>query len=148
MQGLKTFFGTLKRKPWAMVAFIIVILYVLLAVLVLLNVLPIDPYARDGQAFQAPGDDFIFGTDFLGRSIFAKVLHGTYVALSVGFVASGIAMPIGVTLGLMAGYFGSYVDDFVVWLYSTVSSIPRILLLLAISFVMGRGLSAIYVAVA
>ena len=143
-----SFLKSLKDKPWALCSFIIVMAYVFLALVVMLGLLPVDPFARGGDAFQPPGSDFFFGTDYLGRSIAAKVMHGTYVALSVGFVASSIALPIGVTLGLIAGYFGNRVDDFVVWLYSTINSIPSILLLLAISFVMGRGLSAIYIAVA
>ncbi|MCI5073321.1 ABC transporter permease [bacterium] len=147
-QHVQTFLSSLKRKPWALAAFITIIIYIMIAVLVLAGLMPADPFARDGQAFMPPGKDFIFGTDYLGRSIAAKVLHGTYIALSVGFIASSIAIPFGAALGLAAGYFGKRVDDVVVWLYSTVNSIPSILLLLAISFVMGRGLSSIYLAVA
>lgn len=148
LQHTQNFLGSLKRKPWALTAFVTILIYIIIAVLVLAGLMPADPFARDGQAFMPPGNGFIFGTDYLGRSIAAKVLHGTYIALSVGFIASSIAIPIGASLGLAAGYFGKRVDDFVVWLYSTVNSIPSILLLLAISFVMGRGLSSIYLAVA
>ena len=142
------FFKHLYKSPWALISFCIIVLYVVVATLVKTRTLPVDAFTRFGQAFVPPGQDFIFGSDYLGRSVFAKMLHGSYVALSVGFVASSIAIPIGTLLGLSAGYFGKWVDDFVVWLYSTVNSIPSILLLLAISFVMGRGLSSIYIAVA
>jgi peptide/nickel transport system permease protein len=55
-------------------------------------------------------------------------------------------MPVGVILGALAGYFGGWVDDLVVWFYTTLSSIPNIMLLVAITFVLGKGLTAIYVA--
>lgn len=86
------------------------------------------------------------GTDIFGRSVFNKVLQGTRVAMSVGLVSSLISIPIGVFFGAMAGYYGGRIDDLVVWFYTTVSSIPNIMLLIAIAFVMGKGLSAIYVA--
>jgi peptide/nickel transport system permease protein len=66
--------------------------------------------------------------------------------MSVGLVSSLISIPIGVFFGALAGYFGGWVDDFVVWFYTTLSSIPNIMLLIAIAFVLGKGLTAIYVA--
>jgi peptide/nickel transport system permease protein len=86
------------------------------------------------------------GTDIFGRSVFYKVIHGARVAMSVGFVSSLISIPIGVGLGAVAGYFGKWVDDAVVWFYSVLSSIPNILLLLAIAFVVGKGIMAVYIA--
>ncbi len=88
----------------------------------------------------------ILGTDFLGRSVFYKIIKGTEVAFSVGIIASLIAVTLGLSLGLLAGYFGGIVDWFVVWLYTTFSSIPYIMLVVSISFVMGKGLTAVYVA--
>ena len=87
-----------------------------------------------------------FGTDMFGRSVFYKVIHGTRIAMSVGLVSSLLSMPVGVVLGALAGYFGGWIDDLVVWFYTTLSSIPNIMLLIAITYVMGKGLTAIYVA--
>jgi peptide/nickel transport system permease protein len=86
------------------------------------------------------------GTDIFGRSVFFKVLQGTRIAMSVGLVSSLISIPIGVFFGAMAGYFGGWIDDLIVWFYTTLSSIPNIMLLIAIAFVLGKGISAIYVA--
>lgn len=102
-----------------------------------------------GTAYGAPSFDKLelwFGTDIFGRSVLYKVIHGTRVAMSVGLVSSLISVPIGVALGAAAGYFGGKVDDAVVWLYTTLSSIPHIMLLIAITYVLGKGLFAIYVA--
>ena len=102
-----------------------------------------------GKAYQAPSSEsmqLLFGTDIFGRSVFYKMLHGTRIAMSVGLVSCFISIPIGVLLGALGGYFGGWIDDFVVWFYTTLSSIPHIMLLIAIAFVMGKGLGAIYVA--
>ncbi len=102
-----------------------------------------------GAAYQPPSFssiELIFGTDLFGRSVFFKVLHGTRIAMSVGLMSSLLSIPVGVTLGALAGYFGGWVDDLIVWFYTTVSSIPNIMLLISVTFVLGKGLSAMYVA--
>lgn len=102
-----------------------------------------------GGAYQSPSLQsltLICGTDIFGRSVFYKIIHGTRVAMSVGLVSSLISIPIGVFLGAVAGYFGGWIDEVVVWLYTTVSSIPNIMLLIAITYVLGKGLTSIYVA--
>ena len=86
------------------------------------------------------------GADIFGRSVFFKVIHGARIAMTVGLISSLMSIPIGVSLGAIAGYFGGWVDDLVVWFYTTVSSIPNIMLLIAIAFLLGKGLPAIYVA--
>src|SRR5688572_5888828 len=81
------------------------------------------------------------GTDFLGRSVFWRFLYGSRVALTVAFLASAVSITIGVTLGLLAGYRGGWVDVLITWLFSTVNSIPWILLIMALAFALrGRDL--------
>jgi peptide/nickel transport system permease protein len=84
------------------------------------------------------------GTDGLGRDVFLRLVQGTRIAFYVGIITSLIAIPIGVVLGLMAGYFGGRTDDVIVWLYSTFASIPGLLFILAIAMVVGRGLQGVY----
>lgn len=91
--------------------------------------------------------ELLFGTDIFGRSVLYKAIHGIRLALKVGLSACLLSVVIGVTLGSVAGYFGKWVDDFVVWLYSTLSSIPYILLLIAIAFVLERGITAVIIAI-
>jgi ABC-type dipeptide/oligopeptide/nickel transport system permease subunit len=78
--------------------------------------------------------------------VFYKVIQGTRIAMSVGLVSSMISIPIGVGLGALAGYFGGWIDDVISWFYTTLASIPNIMLLIAITYVMGKGIVAIYVA--
>jgi len=107
--------------------------------------------AEAGPSYMPPSMtslEGLFGTDIFGRSVLFKTIHGARVAISVGLVSTLISIPIGVFLGALGGYFGGRIDDGVTWLYTTVSSVPYVLLLLAITFVLGRGISAVYVALA
>ena len=87
------------------------------------------------------------GTDGLGRDVFQRLLQGTRIAFQVGIITSLIAIPIGVILGCIAGYFGGRTDDFIVWLYSTFASIPGLLFILAIAMVVGKGLLGVYLGI-
>ncbi|MHC4983365.1 MAG: ABC transporter permease [Planctomycetota bacterium] len=74
------------------------------------------------------------GTDWYGKPVVIKTLLGAKVSMSVGFVVNAIAVPLGMILGAIAGYYGRWLDDIVVWLYTTLSSIPGIILLIAMKF--------------
>ncbi len=96
----------------------------------------------------APGGErYLLGTDNLGRSVALRLLQGTRIAFHVGVVTSLIAIPLGVLLGLLGGYFGGKVDSLVVWLCATVASMPGLLFILAISLVVGQGLLGIYLGI-
>ena len=90
---------------------------------------------------------FLLGTDNLGRDVALRLVQGTRIAFHVGIVTSLIAIPLGVILGLLGGYFGGKVDSFVVWLCATVASMPGRLFVLAISLVVGQGLLGIYLGI-
>lgn len=74
-----------------------------------------------------------FGTDKLGRDVTAGMIHGSRISLSIGFVAVGIAVIIGVILGAMAGYFGSWVDISISRLFEIMLSIPTFFLLITVA---------------
>ncbi len=80
--------------------------------------------------------DLLLGTDILGRSVFWHVIYGTRVALTIAVIASALSLTIGTVLGVLAGYFGGIVDAIIIWVVNTVSSVPWILLTLAIIFVL------------
>ena len=90
---------------------------------------------------------FVLGTDNLGRSVAERLVQGTRIAFHVGVMTSLIAIPLGVLLGLLGGYFRGWVDSFVVWLSATVASMPGLLFILAISLVVGQGLLGIYLGI-
>ncbi|MBW4435728.1 MAG: ABC transporter permease [Pleurocapsa minor GSE-CHR-MK-17-07R] len=78
----------------------------------------------------------ILGTDDLGRDHFTRLLYGGQVSLSVGFLAAILALSIGVTAGIITGYYGGWIDDFINWIISTLNSIPSLFLLLIIAAVL------------
>jgi ABC-type dipeptide/oligopeptide/nickel transport system permease subunit len=88
---------------------------------------------QDGTVTIAPSR--WLGLDFQGRSVLWRVLYGCRIALTITVCASVIAISIGVVLGLLAGYFGGWIDDLIIWLYSTVSSVPWLLLVIAMAYV-------------
>lgn len=82
----------------------------------------------------SPSLHYPLGTDALGRSVLIKTLLGAHVSMTVGLMANVIAIPLGLLLGAFAGYFGRRTDDIIVWFYTTVASIPGIILLIALKF--------------
>lgn len=82
----------------------------------------------------------ILGTDGLGDDVFYRTLKGCRTAMIVGGLTSLIVTPLALIFGMLAGYFGKWVDDGVQYVYSVLSSIPDILLLIALLLVLGRGL--------
>jgi ABC-type dipeptide/oligopeptide/nickel transport system permease subunit len=141
-------FRRLKRDKVAVVSFWVILAYVVVALLAKFGVLyPNVAIADTANQYLPSSWAHPFGTDVLGRDVFGRAIHGTATALSVGLVASGISLVIGIALGSVAGYFGGKVDAIVVWIYTTIDSIPYILLIPSLTFVMGRGLINVYIAV-
>ncbi len=136
----------LKKDKLAMLALTVVTLYSLIAILSALGVIATGFDKEVGASYMAPNLEHILGTDIFGRSVWDKMIKSTEVAMSVGLVTAVISIFIGVLLGSIAGYFGGLLDELIVWFYTTVSSIPGIMLLVAITFIMGKGLFAMYLA--
>lgn len=99
------------------------------------------------RRFEPPGRDHWLGTDALGRDVLQRLVQGARIAFRVGIITSMIAIPIGVLLGALAGYFGGRTDDVIVWLYSTFAAIPGLLFILAIAMVVGKGLLGVYLGI-
>jgi peptide/nickel transport system permease protein len=100
-----------------------------------------------GHRHEPPSWSHPMGTDSLGRDVSLRLVQGARIAFHVGVMTSAIAIPLGVLLGLLGGYFGGKVDSLVVWLSATVASMPGLLFILAISLVVGQGLMGIYLGI-
>lgn len=90
---------------------------------------------------------FWLGTDGYGRDMLSRLILGIRVSLSVGLLAVIISMSIGVSLGALAGYFGGMTDTTISWLMNVIWSLPSLLLVIAISFALGKGFWQIFIAV-
>lgn len=92
----------------------------------------------DHSELRNPGSHLL-GTDQLGRDVLFLALKGARVALLIGGLTSLIAIPLALLFGVIAGYFGRWVDDVVFFIMSTLASIPSLLLLIALILVLGKG---------
>lgn len=90
---------------------------------------------------------FALGTDKFGRDLLSRLMAGTLVSLSVGFIAVLISLVIGITLGALAGYFRGWIDEVIMWVINVVWSIPTILLVIAITLALGKGFYQVFIAV-
>lgn len=138
----------IRKDPIAVISFAIIVGYLVMALMCKLG-LAFNSFAvvNNANAYQPPSLQHWFGTDLFGRDVLSRAAHGTITSLVVGFVGTGLAVTIGTLLGALAGYFGGKVDDLVVWFFTTVDTIPYILLVVAFSFVMGPSLKTICLAI-
>lgn len=90
---------------------------------------------------------FYLGTDIYGRDLLSRLILGIRVSLSVGLMAVLISLFIGVSLGAIAGYFGGKTDTLISWFMNVIWSLPSLLLVIAISFALGKGFWQIFIAV-
>ncbi len=101
----------------------------------------------DGTLVPAQSHRYWLGSDNLGRDVLQRLIQGARIAFHVGILTSLIAIPLGVLLGCLGGYFGGKVDSAVVWLCATVSAMPGLLFILAIAMIAGKGLFGIYLGI-
>jgi ABC-type dipeptide/oligopeptide/nickel transport system permease subunit len=90
---------------------------------------------------------FYLGTDKYGRDILSRLLVGVRVSLGVGLVTVIISLTIGVLLGALAGYYRGWVDELVMWFINVIWSIPTLLLVFAITLMLGKGFWQVFVAI-
>ena len=90
---------------------------------------------------------FLLGTDKYGRDLLSRLIIGSRVSISIGFVAVFISLLLGVFLGAISGYFGGWVDRLIMWVINIIWSIPTLLMVIANTLALGRGFWQVFVAV-
>ena len=131
-----------------MVAFGLVVLLLLFCTAIFAPLLaPYDPY-RPGTApsLLQPTLAHPLGTDLLGRDTLSRLIYGSRTALMVGFISVAVASLIGITLGLVSGYFGGFINVFIMRAVDAFMCFPMILLALVVAAVLGGGLQNVIIA--
>jgi peptide/nickel transport system permease protein len=107
-----------------------------------------DPVSQNMQALSLPpSTDHLFGTDNFGRDVFARVIYGARIDLKIGFLATLIPFVFGSTVGLVAAYYGKWIDSFLTRFIDIMTAFPFIILVIAIVSIMGSGVSNLYLAI-
>ena len=111
------------------------------------DVTPVYNQVHQEARYRPPSAEHWLGTDNLGRDVGLRLVQGARISFHVGVMTSLIAIPLGVLLGLLGGYFGGRTDSLVVWICATVASMPGLLFILAISLIAGQGLAGVYLGI-
>ncbi|HEY9016458.1 MAG TPA: ABC transporter permease [Gemmatimonadales bacterium] len=110
---------------------------------------PQNPLTGDlqGAYLVRPGSRFLLGTDSQGRDVLSRVLYGARLSLSVGLISQTVAVTVGVLLGLLAGYYGRWVDAVVMRLADITLAFPTLLLLIAVAAAVRPSLLVVFVVI-
>ncbi len=138
-----------KKNPSAMIALILVLIIVFIAIFAQFFY----DFKKDivkqhvKEKFQKPSAEHWFGTDNYGRDVFTRVIYGAKYSLSVGVVAVAISCIVGVTLGLIAGYYGGFIEDLILRFCEVFTGIPSILMGVALMTAFGQSIGVLMLAI-
>lgn len=141
MQAATRFLRRLAEHPSGLVGGAFILLLLVLALTA--GMLPLDPHSLSNESTQPPSAQHLLGTDELGRSVAAGVVHGTRVSLTVGFFAALVATVIGILVGSAAGFYGGWLDTAVMRIAEFFQVIPSFILAAVIVAMSGTGLAQI-----
>ncbi|HEW91560.1 MAG TPA: ABC transporter permease [Thermotogaceae bacterium] len=134
------------KNRLALIGFIMVSIVIFMAIFSPI-VSPYDPYKTNPlERFKPPSMKHILGTDALGRDVFSRLVYGSRIALEIGALIVLFEGMIGISLGLISGYFGGVVDKVIMWLVDVLRSFPIVVLALAIAGILGQGVINVVIA--
>ncbi len=132
------------RDNRARIGIVIVVIMTLAAILAPL-IAPQSPIAIDlVHLLEKPSADHFLGTDIQGRDVWSRLVYGARVSLTVGLISQGIALLLGVSLGLVAGFYGRWVDELVMRLADVTLAFPTLLLLIAMVAALEPSMGVVY----
>ena len=135
-----------RQNKLAVVSAVVILLILLMAVFAPL----IAPYGEAEpdalNRLQPPSAEHWFGTDELGRDVFSRVLYGSRLSLAIGILPSIVSLAIGILAGLLAGYFGGWLDYIIMRIADVMLSIPSLLLAIVVMYTLGSSTVNLFVA--
>ncbi|PMQ02545.1 MAG: peptide ABC transporter permease [Dictyoglomus sp. NZ13-RE01] len=136
------------KNKLAIVGFIIVLVFVIVA-LFAPHIAPYDPLQVDlSKSLLPPNREHILGTDEFGRDILSRLIHGARTSLQIAFFAQIISISLGTVMGLIAGYYGGWIDDLIMRIVEILFAFPFLLFVIAVVATLGTGIQNLYIAVA
>lgn len=136
-----------RRAPGALAGGAIVVIILLIAIFAPF-VAGADPLAQNlAQQAQAPSSAHWFGTDKLGRDLFARVVYGARISVRIGFIAVGLAITAGTLIGSVAGYLGGRIDTLLMGAMDIMLAFPSIILAIGITTILGPSITNLMIAV-
>jgi len=148
ISDVKEILHTVKKSPLAMVGLFIVLILIFVAIFAP-YIAPHDPITMNlDNRLAPPSMSHLLGTDELGRDILSRIIHGAGVALKIMIIVLAIDLPLGILLGLVAGYFGGWVDEVIMRISDIFMAFPRLILAMAIGTALGPSLVNTMIAIA
>jgi len=141
------------RNPIAIISIILICLFALTALVTGVCAMngiyfPHDPNATDlTRKLMPPSTQHWLGTDNLGRDVFSRMLNGSYISLTVGFIAMFVSLGIGVTVGAISGYLGGWVDNVIMRIVDALLCFPSFFLILTAVALLGPDIRIIIVVI-
>lgn len=137
---LLTGLAAVRRRPAAGVVGALLVLVTILGALLAPFLTAADPLALGGDRLAEPSWAHPFGTDDLGRDVLARVLHGGRVSLGIGLFSAAISVGLGMTIGMVAGFFGGLVDEVLMRITEAFQILPKLLVAVVVVSLIGSGL--------
>ena len=144
---MKEIWRRFRKSKTAMLGLILLALVILIAIFADLIVPYSEAVTQSSMRLQGPSAEHWFGTDNLGRDVFARVVHGSRYSLWIGVSTSVLSLIIGGLLGAAAGYYGKAIDNVIMRLTDVVMTVPPILLSLAVVAALGANLRNLLIAI-
>ncbi len=152
--ALAEFWHYFAQSRGAVIGLVIFVLLIIIAIIAPV-LSPHDPVEQYKTSFLVPpmweaggSPDFILGTDPVGRDVLSRLIHGSRFSLLIGFIVVALALSTGVVVGLLAGYFGGWVDAVIMRIMDLLLAFPYLLLALVLVTILGPGLSNAMLALA
>ncbi|MFT8871805.1 MAG: ABC transporter permease [Sporolactobacillus sp.] len=136
-----------RHNPLAMGG-LILILFLIFAALFAKQIAPYNPYSMNiSSRLSTPDNSHWFGTDQFGRDILSRIIYGARISLQVGIISVGFSLILGTVMGILAGYYGGWIDQLISRMTDVLFALPDILLALVIMAILGPSLTNLMLAI-